>query len=86
MHPATTYELAMAWIADLRRQAQRDAANRAAARAIQRAAAQHAPDPGQPPPGRPTAPLWYATVDVAAQDLLDDPATLPHQRYLHARP
>lgn len=46
MHPATTYELAMAWIADLRRQAQRDAADRAAARAIQRAAAQQAPDPG----------------------------------------
>ena len=58
MHPAISCELATAQIADLRRQAQRDALARATTRAPSSAPQpEQEPDRGQPAPGSPAAPL-----------------------------
>ncbi len=87
MHSAISYELAMARIAELRRQAQRDTLSRSDARVPS----------SVPQPGRHQIPaslrwvgrqrrfgmqLWTL---LHAQVLLDGPATLSHQRYLHAQ-
>ena len=87
MHPVISYELATARIADLRRQAQRDARARATVHVPTRA----------PRPGRRRIAVSFRRVGrqrrfgqqlwalLHAQAPLDDPVTLPHQRHLPAQ-
>lgn len=88
MHPVISRELTTARLADLRRQAQRDALARAAAHAPSRPA-----QPGKHQRAvslrrlgrqrRFRQQLWAL---LHAQALLEGPATLPHRRHLPSPP
>jgi hypothetical protein len=86
MHPVISYELATARLADLLRQAQHDARARVAVHVPSRV----------PRPGRRRIAVSFRVgrqrrfgqqlrALLHAQALLDDPATLPHQRHLPAQ-